>query len=525
MIRIFTFLFTLYSLSIFAQSRVLLAPPLNSKSGQEFYPSLSGDGKTMIFQSKLGDAYEPEFMISYLRSGIWSKPELLTTINTSIKTVYTGDLTISHDGNSIAFTSAKYGGVGFSDIWITEKKGGVWQAATNVGKPINTLGQEGDPALSPDNKYLYFVRYSTTKTPGGIPCGKIYKTEKIAGTNTWKEPVALPAPINQTCECNPRIMADGKTLFFASVRAGGKGEYDQYVSKLNDNGTWSTPKPLAFINTPQDDRYISVTAQGNTVFYTVNEKGLIDIASSLLPAEFQPDQVLYWKGSIKDATNKKPLSARIVITDKKTNKLNVIQNNADGTYHVFLPEGNTYDVAVQANEKGKLYYSHLFELESLDKYQEIEQNIELLPATANARIVLNNIRFEPESATLTSFSTPELNRIVAFLKENTSTRIEIAAHTDLVKEDSIKTPGLTEVNIDTLSSLTNDSTGITTYITQTTYHNNRTNKQAQAIANYILGKGIPASRFSYKGYGDKKPLNPMPADPILNRRVELIVIP
>lgn len=523
MLRIFAFLFTLCSLSTFAQSRVLLAPPLNSKGGQEYYPSLSGDGKTMVFQSKLGDAHEPEFMISYMRSGTWTKPELLSTINTAIKTVYTGDLTISHDGNSIAFTSAKYGGIGFSDIWISEKKGGVWQAATNVGKPINTLGQEGDPALSPDNKFLYFIRYTGTKTPGGIPCGKIYKAEKIAGTATWKEPVALPAPINQTCECNPRIMADGKTLFFASVRAGGKGEYDQYVSKLNDNGTWSSPKALVFINTPQDDRYISVTAQGNTVFYTVNEKGVIDIASSLLPTEFQPDQVVYWKGSVKDATTKKPLSARIVITDKKTNKLNIIQSNADGTYHVFLPEGNTYDVAVQSNEKGKLYYSTLFEIESMDKYQEIEQLIELLPATSKASMVLNNIRFEPESATLTSFSTPELNRIISLLKENPNIRVEIGVHTDLVKEDSIKTVGLTEVTIDTLSTITNDSTGVTTYLTKNTYHNDRTPKQAQAIANYIVSKGIPASRFSIKGYGDKKPLNPVPSDPLLNKRVELIV--
>jgi len=525
MVKVFTLLvFFFSSFIVTAQTRVLVSAPLNTKGGQEFSPSISGDGKTMVFLSKLGDGLDTEFMISYLRSGAWSKPELLTSINTPIKTIYTGDLSISHDGNTIVYTSGKYGGIGGSDIVMTEKKGNVWQAASNLGKPINTTGQEGDASLSPDNKYLYFVRYTASKTPNGLPCGKIYKAEQIAGTNTWKEPVALAAPINQTCECNPRIAADGRTLYFASMRAGGKGGYDQYFAKQNIDGSWTTPKALTLINTPADNRYMAISAQGTTVFYTVDEKGLIDIATTMLPADLQPDKVIYWKGLVKDATSQKILPARIVITDKKTNKLNIIQCNTDGSFNVFLPQGNTYDVAVQSNEKGKLYYSTLFELDALDKYKEIEQNITLKPIAPQASIVLSNIGFESGTATLTPFSTPELNRIVSFLKDNPTARIEIGAHTYKVIEDSIKAADLTEVRTDTLQTITDDSTGIVSYQLKTTYSNDRTKKQANAIADYITAKGIPASRFTYKGYGDKEPLQPTPADPLLNRRVVLKIM-
>ncbi|MDB5273507.1 MAG: outer membrane protein [Chitinophagaceae bacterium] len=500
------------SVAVMAQSRVVLGPPVNT-TGAEYNPSLSGDGKTMIFTSKVSNMYDPEFMVSYKSATGWSRPEVLPVLNSKIKTIYTGDYTLSHDGNFIVFTSSKYGGVGAKDIWIMEKKGNAWQPAVNPAKPLNAEGDEGDPSLSPDNKFLYFVRYDATKTPGGLPCGKIYVSERIPGNSLWKEPVALPAPINMGCECNPRILADGRTLLFASKRAGGLGEFDQYISKLT-NGTWSTPKPLTFLNTPKDDRWVAVSAQGITAFYTViQEKSGQDIAMSTIPADLQPDKVLYWKGFVKDAATKQPISARIVITNKKNNKLNVIQANADGSFHVFLPQGDTYDVAVQGNEKGKLYFSTLFELDQLDKYSEVEKTIELKTIAPSVVLDLNNIAFEPASAKLTSFSTPELARAVAFLKDNATAKAEIGVYTDKVNSDSIQAPDLTEIVVDTASSVT-DSLGMIAYDIRTTYHNDRTPKQAKAIADYLISKGIPATRISYKGYG---------ADALMRKRVVLLV--
>jgi Tol biopolymer transport system component/outer membrane protein OmpA-like peptidoglycan-associated protein len=487
------------SVALFAQSRVVLGPPVNT-TGAEYNPSLSGDGKTMIFTSKVSNMYDPEFMVSYKNATGWSRPEVLPVLNNKIKTVFTGDYTLSHDGNYIVFATSKYGGIGGKDIWMMEKKGNAWQTAVNLAKPLNTEGDEGDPALSADNKWIYFVRYNATKTTGGLPCGKIFVSERIPGNTLWKEPIALPSPINMGCECNPRIMADGKTLLFSSKRAGGLGEFDQYVSKFS-NGMWSTPKHLTFLNTPKDDRYVAVSAQGITAFYTVTqEKSGQDLAMSTIPMELQPDKVLYWKGIVKDAVTKQPISARLVVTDKKTNKLNTIQTNSDGSFHLFLPQGDTYDVAVQANEKGKVYYATLFELEALDKYTELNNSIELKTVAPSITMDLANIRFENGSANFTSFSIPELTRAVAFLKENTTAKVEVGVYIDKVTRDSLQSPDLTEVQIDTLGSIT-DSLGAITYNIKTSYHNDRTTKQAKALADYLISKGIPAVRIRYKGYG------------------------
>jgi outer membrane protein OmpA-like peptidoglycan-associated protein len=506
-------LISLLSFDTFAQ-RVVLGPPVNT-TGAEYNPSLSGDGKTMIFTSKVSNMYDPEFVVSYKTASGWSRPEVLPVLNTKIKTVFTGDYTLSHDGNVIVFATSKYGGVGAKDIWMIEKKGNAWQAAVNLAKPVNTEGDEGDPSLSPDNKFLYFVRYDGSKTAGGLACGKIYAAERIPGNTMWKEPVALPSPVNMGCESNPRILADGKTLLFSSKRAGGLGEFDQYVTKFT-NGSWSTPKPLTFLNTPKDDRYVSVSAQGNTAFYTITqEKSGQDLAMSTIPVELQPDKVLYWKGVVKDAATKQPISARIVITDKKTNKLNTIQANSDGSFNLFIPQGDSYDIAIQSNEKGKVYYSTLFELETLDKYTELDKSIELKAVAPTSTIDLTNIRFENGSAKLTAFSSPELNRAVAFLKENATAKAEIGVYTDKVMEDSIQTADLTEIEIDTLGSET-DSLGVITYDIEKTYHNDRTPKQAKAIADYLISKGIPASRISYKGYG---------ADALASKRVVLALKP
>jgi outer membrane protein OmpA-like peptidoglycan-associated protein/Tol biopolymer transport system component len=507
--NLFTVILMAISVAAFAQSRVVLGPPINT-TGAEYNPSLSGDGKTMIFTSKVSNMYDPEFVVSYKTATGWSRPEVLPVLNTKIKTIYTGDYTLSHDGNVIVFATSKYGGVGNKDIWMIEKKGNAWQPAINLAKPLNTEGDEGDPSLSPDNKFLYFVRYNATKT-----CGKIYVSEKIPGNVMWKEPVALPSTINAGCECNPRILADGKTLLFASKRAGGLGEFDQYVSKFN-NGSWSTPKPMTFLNTAKDDRYIAVSAQGITAFYTVTlDKSGQDLAMSTIPAELQPDKVLYWKGFVKDAATKQPISARIVITDKKTNKLNTIQANSDGSFNLFLPQGDSYDVAVQSNEKGKVYYSTLFELEALDKYTELDKSIELRAVTPTITIDLTNIRFENTSTKPTAFSTPELTRAVAFLKENATAKAEIGVYTDKVVHDSIQVAELTEVQVDTLGSTT-DTLGVVTYDIKTSYHNDRTPKQAKAIADYLISKGIPVSRISYKGYG---------ADALASKRVVLALKP
>ncbi len=109
-------------------------------------------------------------------------------------------------------------------------------------------------------------------------------------------------------------------------------------------------------------------------------------------------------------------------------------------------------------------------------------------------MVLRNIFYETDQYQLKTISYAELDKLVSFLRDNPSLRIEIGGHTDNV--------GTEEYNID-LSM-----------------------KRARAVYEYLLGKGIAAGRISYKGYGESVPVssNETEEGRALNRRTEITIL-
>src|SRR4029079_13783333 len=116
-----------------------------------------------------------------------------------------------------------------------------------------------DASISPDGRYLFFTRLSADKTPGGSRCGKLFMAESM-GKDRWKPPVMMPSPINMNCECAGRMLADNKSFLFASMRAGGLGGFDIYKTTQKSDGSWEAPVPYTFMNTPKDDKCVSVPA-------------------------------------------------------------------------------------------------------------------------------------------------------------------------------------------------------------------------------------------------------------------------
>jgi outer membrane protein OmpA-like peptidoglycan-associated protein len=521
------FLITLFSSLAYAQNMQNLGAPVNSALTSEYSPSLNGNGRMMIFQATTGEDNKPEVLISYAKSGIWSRPEAIPSLTSNTKLILSKDYFLTYDGNAIYFSSGRYGGVGLSDIWYVEKTGTTWSQPKNIMKPINSIGNEADPSLSADGKYLYFVRYTDKKSPTGKPCGKIYVSEKTG--NLWKEAQELPASINSGCECNPRILADNQTLIFASAKAAGKGGFDQYRTQLQNNGAWSTPVPLAFINTDKDDQYISIPAQGTLLYYTGTGKASTDIFKTQIPEEFRPKKVISIEGYVKDNETQKPLSARVIAYDLKKNKIaGIIQTDADGRYMMFLTAGTQYDLSIAVNNvKNYSYYSEFIDLDTLSKFQELRSDVKLQTMKINNSINLSNIAFEGTDK-ISERSNFEIGRIVKLLQDNPTGSIEIAVHIDNVITDTIHRPELTEVIVDSIEVLDPmDSTGIAKIkIAKMTYHNDVTQKRANALAEAVIKKGIAKERVTAKGYGNSKPLAPNNSDSnrVLNRRTELRIL-
>ncbi|HVD97357.1 MAG TPA: hypothetical protein VNB90_04070 [Cytophagaceae bacterium] len=512
------------SFNCFAQS-IPLGQPINTNNSDEYNPCISGNGRTMIFEQLYFNENKPYVQISYQKNGAWSRPEQLPGANTEITTITNGGFFLNENGNIILFHSARYGGVGNNDIWMIEKTIiGSWSVPKNFGKPVNSAVAETDPSLSPDGKYLFFTRLINEKTPDGNPCGKIFMAER-AGKDSWKTPVMLPSPINMNCECAGRMLSDNKTFLFSSMRGGGSGGYDIYKTVQHPDGSWEEPVPYSFINTPKDDRYVSVPAGGSLIYHSAPAKtgtGL-DVMRTKIPDNLQPDKVTLLQGNVKNASNNLVLVPKVVVTNTANNKSLTYPGAADGSYTAVVPQDGVYDVAIMA-DGGFSYRSLLFKPNKQPKYEEKIVDAKLTPTTPGTIFPLSNLAFVNNTDSLEGYSMAEINRLVIMLKANITMKVEIGVHTVDVEEDTLQRKNLTASIVDTIGTYVDSATGHDMYRFKTTYSSDNTKQQAKTIIAILIKKGIPSERIIPKGYGDKVPLSPPPADKALNRRIELKVI-
>lgn len=395
-----------------AQSTFQILPsPINNSTANESAPSLSGNGRVLLYSAPMGDYDEQKFCISTQKNGSWSSPEIIPQINTEAKKLYTGGHFLTYDGSQIYFSSAKFGGVGGNDIWMSMKQGSTWSVATNLGKPINSIGNDGDPSVSSDGRFLFFTRTDGNKTTKGTPCGKIFLSQKLSKEN-WDEPKPLPAPINMGCECNARLLPDQRGISFASQRVGGKGGYDQYVAQWNADGTWSTPKPISIINSAEDDLYISIPAGGDYVYHTGVNKTNKDIARSLLPSELRPAKSMLLTATINLPGNTSNVKGSTAVY--KNSKSYLVYPNQEGKYFIALTKNDDVEINFQADYKKYLPKIVRYKLDTLSKYKESSIETILKPISNNCVYQFSKYPFQVGE---TSFKN-ELITIARLIREN-----------------------------------------------------------------------------------------------------------
>jgi outer membrane protein OmpA-like peptidoglycan-associated protein len=202
---------------------------------------------------------------------------------------------------------------------------------------------------------------------------------------------------------------------------------------------------------------------------------------------------LWVKGKVFDAKTKKGLPSAVELTDLETHEvLSKVQTDETGTYLVTLPVGKDY--AFNVNRRGYLFYSENFPLSKNVPDSTYNIDIPLEPLQTNATVILKNIFFDVNRYELKPESSTELDNIVELLKENPSLKIQINGHTDNVGKpaDNLKL----------------------------------SNNRANAVIQYLIGKGVDAKRLSSKGWGETQPLadNSSEHGRAQNRRTEMKVV-
>src|SRR5690554_4923125 len=147
-----------------------LPTPLNQFKLQ-YFPVLTADSRKILFTKRDGlNSYEHEdIFVSHKKNKEWTEP---IPIDPSINTRYNeGTCTISADGNILIFTSCDApDSFGSCDLYISYKKNGAWERASNMGKTINSRSWDSQPSLSADGSMLFF----SSNRRGGYEIGRAH---------------------------------------------------------------------------------------------------------------------------------------------------------------------------------------------------------------------------------------------------------------------------------------------------------------------------------------------------------------
>ncbi|MBY0427458.1 MAG: hypothetical protein K2Q22_17615, partial [Cytophagales bacterium] len=237
-----------------------MGPAINS-TFNEYAPVISADETELIFTSRRpnttgggkddedGDYFE-DIYISFKEGDSWTKPELISEINTATHDACIG---LSPDGQKLLIykdakgTSSRRVG----HIYSSDLRGNKWSTPVKLGATINADYYQNSASISGDEQTLYF----TSDRPGGYGGIDIYRASRLPN-GEWGEAKNLGPTVNTKEDDDaPFIAADNKTLNFSSKGHDGMGGFDIFTSVYNEkDSSWSKPQNIGYpLNTADDD--------------------------------------------------------------------------------------------------------------------------------------------------------------------------------------------------------------------------------------------------------------------------------
>lgn len=473
---------------------VNIGSSINSKD-QEYSPAFAIDEKTIYITKRLGNLSDnrpnEDLYFAELNDESWDK---VKDIGPPINTIENeGAFSISSDGNYIFFTScSRNGGKGQCDIWLTSKKNNRWDEPKNLQSPINTKYWESQPSISSDGRMLYF----SSDRPGGYGGTDIWVSE--FSNSGWSAPKNLGPAVNTSKdEQFPFIHSDNRTLYFSSNGHPGLGKSDLYLTRKDVKLNWETPINMGYpINSRGQDWNLVVARDGKTAYFSSDQlKGFggLDIYTFQLPEKLQAEKVSYLRGYVRDAITKQPLSANVELSPIN-GEPTTLTYAKPGTGMFLVPLKTNMKYALTIDKDGYLFYTEFYNMPAIQRDQPIELFIDLEKIELGNSVVLKNIFFDTDKSDIKDESKQELEKLIDFLSENNSIRIEISGHTDNVG-DSKHNMVLSE-------------------------------NRAKSVCDFLTNNGIDKSRLTYKGFGDTQPIKQNNTDEnrAKNRRTEFKII-
>lgn len=486
-----------------------------STINDDFLPIISPDGSLAFFthaymkkdiSSATSDKYTEEFTVARAldESGVRFSPgqALPYPFNTGKNQ---GASSVTIDNSTLYITICEFVNKNYDncDIYVSVKKSTGWSELANLGPNINGLNTwESQPSISADGKTLYFssIRSDNVDFDENYPtCDIWFSTRNEDGT--WSKAKNMGPSINTGGnEKSPFIHSDSQTLYFSSDGHKGVGGFDIFFTKFRD-GDWTKPINIGYpINTKSNDLGFVVNTQGTKAYFASNKldgRGGWDIYSFDLYPEARPEKVFLVKGQLIDDNGAAITEAKLEVRNTRTEEISEgIVNSETGSYAVAVTteKDKNDDYLMVVKKEDYSFTSALIEPTAETFVAPVTIDFEVKPIEKGKTVELHDINYTTASFEIDNKSLLVLDGFVEFLNDNPSIKIEIRGHTD--------NTGSLQTNM-TLS-----------------------NNRAKAVYDYLISRGVDASRLKYQGFGPKTPVasNDTEYGRAKNRRTEFYIL-
>lgn len=421
----------------------LFAPNINTDAVHDASATFTPDGNTMIFArsgtgSKKDNETEVSLYVSKRSSQGWSIPVVLQGISRIAenaddrkKNRWDGTPFISPDGKTLYFASNRLGGEGGLDIWkASRSESGAWGLPENMGKDINTTGNEMFPSVSEKGEFIF-----ASDGHAGLGGLDIFTLKEGKIEN-------MGVPINSNADDFGFIYKDDSAGYFVSNREmeGAKGDDDIYQFKLD-------PAP----------RVVKYFLQG--IAYNIPFDGGAKKTLGGASVNLKSEDGKTISTVTSDASGKFRFALEIPLETKFDLK---------GTKTGFLEGGNTFSSVGKGIDVAKLtkeYTEIIFDTEVTLREDPFREDV--APPEIEILYALNKADITPESEKRLDTFIQFLN---VYLKAKPNVIIEMGSHTD---ERGSRT-----------------------------YNRKLAERRAKSAVDYIVSKGVDASKIVAKGYGE-----------------------
>lgn len=415
-----------------------------------------GDELSGITGAKAGDI----FLSEKDDKGKWSTPKAIeSALNTEADE---GTPAFSVDGREMYITQCLTdpSNPRYAQISVSNRSDAAWGKANKLEISRDTLSSFAHPAVSPDGNWLYF----TSDMPGGKGGLDIWRVRLTGGTTGGVE--NLGEPINTPGDEEFPTFRPNGALYFSSNGHGGLGGLDIFIAKVGNDRRYHLEHPGYPLNSQGDDFGMTFEGIHNRGFFSSNRgdgRGWDHIYSFQLPEIIQTV-----KGWVYEMDGYELPAAQIfMVGDDGTNKKLAVKG--DGSFEQEIKPGVNYIFLATCNG----YLNHKEEIKVGNVDDSKVYTLQFALAGINVPVLIDNIFYDFDKATLRPESEKALDALVNLLKENPNVTIELSAHTD--------------------------------YLGSADYNKRLSQRRADAVVAYLTAHGIVRDRLTPVGYGKERP--------------------